>query len=198
MSSSTYSAAVAALIAAPRSTAARAASVPSACRASCSASRRRTTHGIVSVTPDWLARSSASLAASSVTASAGRPVAAHRYPHLSRMLPASNQLPVRRLTWRASRRCRAASSARPARRSRSAIASAGGPGSTGRRRPGSGPAPLRHVLGGGCIPHLDQHGGQQVLACAGELAAEVGRDLPGLPGESDGAVRVAGVAGGDG
>ena len=64
---------------------------------------------------------SAACAAHTVTASAGRPVAAHSSPQQSRALSSSSQSPVRVSSWSASRRCAAASWRRPASRSKITI-----------------------------------------------------------------------------
>ena len=160
-----YSAAVARLIAAPRSSAARVRAGPSACRASRSDSRRRSSAGQARRPPR---RNSAAVAAHTVTASAGRPVAAHRYPQQSRPLPSSSQPPVRAAIWSASRRCAAASSTRPACRSKVAIC---GSRPTRFRQvarvPGPGQPRRAHLLGGGQVPGPDQHAGQEVAAPAG-------------------------------
>ena len=122
MSIRAYSAAVSRLIAAPRCSAARARSAPSACRALPRASsRQRASPGGPAPPPAccwvWTSR-----AAHIVTASACRPVAAHSIAQYHRPLTAmSNQSPARMAAWSPSRRCAAASRIRPARISRSAV-----------------------------------------------------------------------------
>ena len=119
-----YSAAVARLMAWPRSSAACVRAGPSARRASrrgscrwSQPSGRSGCDGTENPSRPW----STTTAAHTVTASAQRPVKAHRYPQQSRSSSSRARAPVRRAVWSPSRRCAAASSKRPEPRSRTTI-----------------------------------------------------------------------------
>ena len=113
-----------------------------------------------------------------MTASAQRPVAAHRYPQRSRPSSSSSQPPVRAVIWSDSRRCAAASwiAARPqvqvrhrSQQFRQVLQVA--------RLPGPGQPCRADALGGGQVPGRGQHGGQGAAALPGSPAGNVGRDL---------------------
>jgi hypothetical protein len=63
------------------------------------------------------------------------------------------------------------------------------------RVPGPGKARRAGALGFGQVPGTGQHGGQHVAAPAGVRARDPGGDLPGLPGQPDRLVVLAGVMG---
>ena len=193
VSSRAYSAAVARLIAAPRSSAARVRSGPSACRAwRCGPCRRRSSSGESGL----LVLQDAARAAQTVTASAERPVAAHSCPQQSRALPVSFQWPVRVASWSNSRRCAAASGRRPASSSNVTISPAGPLDDQVAGVPGPGQGRRADGLGGGQVPGLDQHRGQVVADPPGCRAGDAVGDLLGLPGQPHGPVLVAGAKGG--
>ena len=63
------------------------------------------------------------------------------------------------------------------------------------RVPGPGQARRAGALGFGQVPGIGQHDGQHKAAHPGERAGDPGRDLPGLPGQPDRLVMVAGILG---
>ena len=176
----TYPAAVATLIAAPRSSAARVWAAPSAWRAWRSGPSRRRASSGRSGLPSCC-RSAAS-AAHAVTASAGRPVAAHSCPQQSRPLSRLPRSPARMAIWRTSRRCAAASPV-------------AGPQVQdhhvrqhvlfvlhGAGLPGLGKRCRADLIGGSQVPRGDQRAGQDVAGPPDKHAGNAGRDLRGLPG----------------
>ena len=106
-------------MAAPRSPAARAAAGPS-CSLAFRWSSSRSARFLVSYGSGH-GPLSADAAAHAVIASAGRPVAAHRWPQQSRLTRTMGRSPVCMPIWSSSRRCAVASSMRLARKSRNTL-----------------------------------------------------------------------------
>ena len=129
--------------------------------------------------------------AQAVIASAGRPVAAHRQPQRRRTFILRTESSLQR-DLAASRKCAAALPVRPACRSRFAITGSTALGIQIARVPSLGERAGADLFGGGPVPRLGQHLGQQVAAHPVGRAGNV-RDLPRLPGQLHGLVQVTGI-----